>query len=251
MPIPWRKLPRKDVEPRPFTLIMAYYENAGMLARQYEQLAAYPEELREHLSLIVIDDGSPRAPAVGRSCGVRQQIYRMAVDVRWNQDACRNLGMAKARTAWRLMTDIDHLIPEATVGHLIWGKADKRKAYRFGRLTLPDESIYRPHPNTWFLTGRLFDDAGGYDERFAGWYGTDGDFVSRLQKIAKAIEQRDEFIVRVPRDVIPDASTTTYARKTDEDRIEIARIKAERAKLKDWTPKRLSFPFELVYVAEA
>lgn len=250
LPIPWRKLPR-DHDPRPVTIILAYYENAGMLARQYEQIAAYPEELREHLRLIVVDDGSPNAPAVGGPCGVHQRIYRMRVDVRWNQDACRNLAMSKATTAWRLMTDIDHLIPETTVGHLIWGKADKRKAYRFGRLTLPGETIYRPHPNTWFLTGRLFDEADGYDERFAGWYGTDGDFVGRLQRVAKAIEQRDEFIIRVPREVIPDASTTSYARKTEADRTEIARIKAERNKTKQWRTKRLSFPFDLVYESEA
>ena len=245
-PRPWRKLPRKG-EPRPFTLVMAYYENAGMLARQYQELSSYPEELRRQLELIVVDDGSPTSPAVGAPCGVAQRIFRVGVDVRWNQDACRNIGMHHAQSAWRLMTDIDHLVLEDTIGHLIWGELDKLKAYRFKRLTLPDSSIYRPHPNTWAMTGKVFDRAGGYDERFAGWYGTDGDFVSRVAKVAAEIQQLESFIVRVPRDVIPDASTRTYERKTEEDRVQIARIKQERSQLKDWKPKRLSFPYDLVY----
>lgn len=242
LPQDWLKLKGGREEPRPFTVVLSYYENQGMLDRQLETFAAYDADLRTMISVVVVDDGSPRRPAVIRPCGLYVQLWRMSRDVRWNQDACRNLGAKVAPAHWLLLTDIDHLVPENTAGTLVWGKADKRCAYRFTRLTLPGEVPYKAHPNTWFMRRELFDLVGGYDERFAGWYGTDGDFAGRVNAAALSIDQRPEPVVRVPREVIPDASTTTYARKTDADREAIARIKQERGLIPDWRPLRYLTP---------
>jgi hypothetical protein len=92
----------------------------------------------------------------------------------------------------------------------------------------------------------LYDRMGGYDERFAGLYGTDADFRDRLN-LHGSVKDLKQHVIRVPRTVTPDASTTTYLRKQPEDREGIARVKAERAGQKGWTTVRLSFPYHRVH----
>lgn len=226
------------------TLCLAYYENPGMLRRQLDQLAALPADLSQVIDLIVVDDGSPNSPALdvfenylGPTHPIARevQLYRMAVDIPWNQDACRNLAVAQAETPWVLLTDIDHLVPLATWRRVIEQKLADKAVYKFGRVSEPDLSPYKTHPNSWLMTRAMYDRCGGYDERFRGWYGTDGDFRNRVQKVAK-VEILPEVLVRVPREVTPDASTTTLTRKGQINEENIARIKRERSASQDPRP---------------
>lgn len=236
------------MKPRDLTIVMAYYENASMLERQLDAFAALPEILRRRLAYIVVDDGSPDHPARGREIGMRLEIYRIGVDVRWNQDAARNIGAHHAQTDWLLLTDMDHMMPEATLERITVGPLEKRRAYKFARVSEPEMLAYKPHPNSWLMTRALYNAAGGYDERFAGLYGTDGDFRNRIDEIAE-IEMLDCPLVRVPREVTHDASTppTLLSRKTPEDRDGLDRVKHERAALRDWRPLRLTFPYVRVW----
>lgn len=233
---------------RTFTLVFPYYENPGMLDRQLAHLAALPEDLRQHLALIVVDDGSPDHPLGEFTAAVMQQLglagaqlFRITVDVRWNWIAARNLAVAQAQTDWVLLTDIDHLVPEATVRRIVERKLSDRCVYRFSRKDLPDLTDYKPHPNSWLMTRAMFDQIGGYDERFSGYYGTDGEFRDRVRANAKDVVMLEEHLVRVPREVVPDASTTRYERKQPEDREGVGRIRAEIAKSP--RPHRGLFPW--------
>jgi hypothetical protein len=236
----------------PISLCLPYYLNATMLQRHAGELLKLPKDLRRYIHLVVVDDGSPTSPALEALGNIgwsalngslgSASLYRMDVDVRWNQDACRNLAALKAPTKWLLLTDIDHLVPEATWKRLITRPLGSKAVYRFGRVSMPDLAAYKPHPNSWLMQRATYDKAGGYDERFAGWYGTDADFRDRVQKVAK-VEQLPQVLIRVPREVIPDASTTTYQRKTPEDGANIQRIKAERKADPDPSPKRGLFPW--------
>jgi len=164
------------------------------------------------------------------------------VDIRWNQDACRNLGVDKAHTEWVLLTDMDHLVTVGLLQRVMYSTCDPKIAYRFSRVSAPNMEPYKLHPNSWFLTRKLYKRVGGYDERFAGYYGTDGDFRDRLDAKA-ALVQLKEYLIRVPREVIADASTTVYERKTDWDGDNIKRLKMERGK---HPPIRQNFPYERV-----
>lgn len=227
---------------RKLTIALPYYENPAMLERHFSALEALPAALRGQLRLIVVDDGSPRSPAVARPCGVDVELYRITVDVRWNQDAARNLGVHHAPDGWVLMTDIDHLVPVSTLQALTHGLLDEGTIYRFSRVSEPDMAGYKPHPNSWLMTKAMFERIGGYDERFAGLYGTDADFRDRVNAAAPVV-MLPNYLVRVPREITPDASTTTYLRKQPEDREGIPRVKAARALDPNWRPKRLTFPF--------
>lgn len=227
---------------------MPYYDNATMLAHQYDHVRTLPKDVRDMLHVVVVDDASPNCPAVVSDLeGVPLQLYRIREDVRWNQDAARNIGVSHAESSWVLMTDIDHLVPETTWRALMSRTWDKDTAYKFNRVTGPEMAPYKPHPNTWFMTKGLFERAGGYDERFAGYYGTDGDFRDRLQKVAAGVVQLKEHVIRVPRTWISDASTTSYLRKQPEDGKNIAAIKTARAHEKNWQPLRGRFAYDRIH----
>ena len=228
------------------TLIMAYYCNPAMMERHYRLWAGLDEEVKQVLNIVIVDDGSPQElrvplPPSGMSLPAIS-IYRMLVDIRWNQDACRNLGVDKSETPWLLLTDMDHMVTPKLLNRLLFQTCDPRIAYRFSRVSAPMLEPYKLHPNSWFMTRRLYNRVGGYDERFAGWYGTDGDFRDRVAEKAGIVQIKD-YLIRVPREVVPDASTTTYSRKTDEDGENIKRIKKARGQSK---PIRQNFPYEQV-----
>lgn len=231
---------------RELTVVLPYYMNPQMLARQYAALRDLSPSLKAGVRLIVVDDGSPRDPATPEDIGLPLEIYRIKVDVRWNQDAARNLGVDRSQTKWLFLTDIDHLIPEKTFARVLEGPLERKNVYRFSRVNDVTFDNYKPHPNSWMMTRKMWERIGGYDERFAGYYGTDGDFLVRVRKCADFVVMLSAPLVRVPREVTPDASTTTYTRKDTYDKPEIRRITAEREIDPNWRPLRLQFPWERV-----
>lgn len=226
----------------PTTLILPYYDNPNMLLEQYRYVCALPDELREQVHVMVVDDGSPQWPAKpGDVGGASLQIYRIEQDIRWNQDAARNIGVRHSETEWVLMTDLDHLVPEYTWREVIKRVHDPKTAYTFRRVSAPGLEGYKPHPNSWLMTRTIFNQVGGYDERFAGYYGTDGDFRNRMADEGVVVRELKQVIIRVPRQVIPDASTTTYLRKQPEDKLNIRRIKDRRLSLPEEERKPLRY----------
>lgn len=237
---------------RDLTLIMPYYDNPAMLEEQQRQWSYYPDELRARLHVIIVDDGSPRWPALPHvqastllpSALASFRLYRTLVDVRWNWLFCRNLGVSEASTDWVLMTDIDHVMPKKTLAYILDGPLKDAFAYRFSRVDAPAMTPYKAHPNTWLVTRKLFDRIGGYDERFSGFYGTDGEFRRRVEDRTDGIVLLQQKMIRYPREVIADASTTTYGRKETQDRTNVRRIVMERKDIPNWKPLRVTFPYE-------
>lgn len=245
------------------TLILPFFCNRHMLAEHARIWADYPADVRKSLHVIVVDGGSPkgqRASAKGlQTEGLGSfRIYRVLKHVRWNWLASRNLGMAKALTSWRLLTDIDHVLPAETCDSLTTQRLDPDSVYRLARIdafkpwpyTLaecPVREAKRFHPNTWLLTGKVYDKIGGYDERLAGCYGTDGEFKDRVHAHARAVVHLTDVMVRYPREIIPDASTTIYTRKNDpENDNELRERREKRDLIKNWKPLRGTFAWEQV-----
>lgn len=233
----------QGAEPKPFTLILPYYENPQFLRTQIGWWSTYPEHVRDQVRVIVVDDGSPNAPAapVAMHCGhVPLRLFRIQVDVRWNWLAARNIGAHHADDGWLLLTDMDHVLPVSTAEALVYGKHDPNVVYAFSRIEHTGEPV-NPHSASFFMTKQMFWKIGGYDETLSGYYGTDGDYRRRLAQHAK-IQILEDRLIR--HEYQGDSSTTAYLRKQPED----AAVKALIAKRKPgWKPKVLSFPYEQVF----
>lgn len=195
---------------------MAYYENGTMLDRHMVEWAGYSTECKAKLNIILVDDGSPKDPALShiKDVGISIQLYRIKKDIPWNQNGARNLAMTHADKGWCLLTDMDHLLPSNQLKKIFKVDWNLNQAYRPLRVKV-DGSEYKRHPNTYLMTRKSYWGVGGYDESFAGYYGTDSTFRRRLNRTVKLIDTDHFHFVLYGREDIPDASTNPdrYGRK--------------------------------------
>lgn len=226
--------------PKPVTLVLPYYENPVFLKQQLAWWGTYPAHLKEHFSVIVVDDGSP-TPCTIVDPPVAVRLFRIEVDVRWNWLAARNIG-AKHAEGWCVFTDMDHVIPANTLDSLVYGQHDARTIYGFSRVESTGDSL-GPHPNSWFMTRSMFWNVGGYDETLSGHYGTDGSWRRRLAKTAPMQILADRL---VRHEYVGDSSTTAYKRKQP---VDAAVKRLDRSTKPGFQPKVLSFPYHEVPAA--
>lgn len=212
------------------TMVLPFYDNCGMLALQYEGWAAWPEELKAHWRIILVDDGSP-VPAldVPRPEGLPElAIYRVLEDRPWHQHAARNLGAHVAPEGWLLLTDMDHVLPRKQAAKLSLmverGEVQNGVGYTLaryeadtGEITLGRDHKPKPHPNSFVMTRETFWQIGGYDEDYCGTYGTDGLFRTRMRHRANVGHLKNVGLMRYWRELVADASTRTLERKEGRD----------------------------------
>ena len=222
--------------PTPVTLVLPYYSNPNFLQTQMNVWRRYPPALAAQLSIVIVDDGSP-VPCerpTGLPCAVR--LFRIAVDVRWNWLAARNIGLHHAADGWVLMTDMDHVLPAETLEAIVQGAHTPGTVYAFARREHTGVPV-TPHSASFLLERATFWRTGGYDEALSGHYGTDGDFRRRLAAVAPVVIRRD---VLERHEYVGDSSTTHYLRKQPQDAA-VRRLIAARPR--GWRPKVLSFPY--------
>jgi hypothetical protein len=244
--------------PAMLTLCMAYYDNPGMLRLQFGTWKAWPVKVRNAFRVVIVDDGSPEGPAanVPRPYGMPElEIYRVIEDRPWHQNGARNLAADRAPEGWLLLTDMDHvLMPEAAgmLHHAIAkGRLDEGTVYMMDRVeadtglpTMGKDGKPKPHPNSFVMTRDMYWRIGGYDERTCRMYGTDRFFRDRAFATAKRGHLNIP-LTRYWRDLVPDASTTTLARKEGRDPAQKARVSAEIAADPEGIVT-LDFPWERV-----
>lgn len=241
------------------TLIMPYYENPGMLARQFEEWQKWPADARKRIRVVLIDDGSQRAPAalVVRPDGIPAlEVYRVSEDRPWHQHAARNLGAHVAPDGWLLMTDMDHVLTAKNAVALLkrLPRMDGKAIFTLHRIeattgepTRSADGDLKPHPNSFVLTRDLYWRIGGYDEDYCGIYGTDGLFKERAFRAGRRDHLKKVALTRFWRDVIADASTNAPRK---DGRVPGAKQAVKLAKIKRGEPdsvKVLDFEWERVF----
>jgi hypothetical protein len=196
---------------------MAYFENGGMLDLHLKEWEHYTD--KDRWRIILVDDCSKRDPALPhiRDVGIEIELYRINTDRAWNQNGARNLGMTHA-SGWCLLTDMDHLLLARDAKRLQRIDLDGGPAryYRPHRILAATSQHYKPHPNTWIIRALDYWHAGGYDERYCGYYGTDWTLRKALENAFGPAGDIDVDLWLYQREVQPDASTTDYGRKGSE-----------------------------------
>lgn len=240
---------------RRLTLALSYYDQPVMLGRQFDTWASYPPELRERISFIVVDDGSPTYPAedVVRAARVSLNLYRIDIDKRWGWPMARNLAMHEAPEGWVLLTDIDHVLPADQAEVALSVPLREGCAYLPARRK-PDGSPWKRHQDSYLLERSTFWRTGGYDLRFVGWYGTSSIFRKRLGMMTPPVET-DAFYQTVYNlggenlADIPDAGVSGMGRKGSEHHVsrcpELAPLK-KTAHLHPPPGDPLAFPWHRV-----
>lgn len=200
-------------------LIYPYYENPTMLERQISTWAAWPVEMIRKVKIILVDDGSQKNPASDAFKLTKPlvpiELYRVLINIPWNQNGAHNLGFQVANDGWCLTTDIDHIVSAELLHQLFKLKVDPKSYYTFGRRRVRDlDTVYKRHPNSWLLTRKLYWESGGYDEDFSGYYGSDSTFRRALALVGKHTPLPDSYFLTVYDELdIPDANTREWGRK--------------------------------------
>ena len=185
-------------------ITVGYYENPHMLVEQQRLLATYAEPVRNLCKLIVVDDGSPWNPAhevAVEPDGYELEIYRILENRPWGQLQARNLGMHVAPAgSWVLATDIDHTLPYASASALLDFEPQDGCYYTFSR-RMPGGSPTNRHANSYLINREWFwDEVGGLNEDYVGFYGTDSIFRARAPLFGKCVALPDVWLVVYNRD---------------------------------------------------
>ncbi|UUE36205.1 glycosyltransferase [Pectobacterium aroidearum] len=150
------------------------------LLREYEKL---PLDIREVVEFVIVDDGSPIEYETGKY-QLNITWLRIKEDIRWNQAGARNLGVTYAKSDKIIVLDLDQELPENTFRYLINHKNPGRNFYKIYHECREDGFVdrgkrynigdrYHGHSNTFFMSRARFMRFWGYDEEFAGNYGSE------------------------------------------------------------------------------
>ena len=214
------------------TIVVAYYNQAAMLARQYDAWRDYGDL---PIRFVVVDDGSAKQAAAVPRPDAPISLYRVGVDIPWHQDGARNLGAHVAPDGWLLLLDIDHVLPASAARVLVSSlpTLDKGVAYRPARRLATSRRPLPVAANIWLMYKADYWRVGGYDERLCGHYGTDQEYRPRLAQTLREQAISVTLEVYLSADV-PDAATQGLDRTV----VKPARL--------DGPPVVLSFPWSRV-----
>ncbi|WP_169778159.1 glycosyltransferase [Campylobacter curvus] len=175
------------------------------LLREYE---TYDPRLLDIMEFIIVDDGSPIEYEIPKF-DLNLRWLKINEDIPWNQAGARNLGMTYARSDKVLITDLDHLFYEDTLWYMANHKPLGRKFYKIYRdfvgycaeervykgplnlfyiLSGKKKTIYKGHTNTFFISRARYMRLFGYDEEFAGHYGSEDFRFVKFQKAHGSIQ---------------------------------------------------------------
>lgn len=200
------------------TLVYPYFENGPMLDVQFSEWARY--EHKDRFKIVLVDDCSQRDPAIDhiQNVGIDLELYRIHTDIPWNQDGARNLAMTNSE-GWCIMCDMDHVLT-AGGSAMFLSKVDHlspNKYYGFNRHRTNGDPIEKSPMNIMAVHNDLFWRVGGYDERFCGYYGSDVNFISRLDcAVGPRIIMKRISLRMYRAEELPGATTTDYGRKGSE-----------------------------------
>lgn len=213
------------------TIIYPYYDNPAMFKQHQKEWMSWPKDILDKVEFMIGDDCSPNHPAIDNVIvpkNFHMRMYRNKVDIMWNDRSLKNVMIYGARgDSWIFFSDMDLVLPLESIKKLL-NKIKNNELrydhyYTFNRVTAPDMTPWKNHPNTYFFHRDLYLQIGGHDEQEKGIYGLDGVFRRRLNLWTKGEIHFDDInIIRYTKEIMPDCRSN-LPRKENRDENEVKR----------------------------
>lgn len=160
------------------TPIFIQNKNSEAINELIETYESYNPELLKKIHFVFIDDCSPIEISI-KTTKLNYTLARITDDIQWNQGGARNLGVSLAKASKLVLTDLDHIFPEALLQYFIKTKLPKY----FYRIRREQNGIpIHSGANIFFCTKSLFYKSLGVDEEFCGHYGYEDVYFAKLQE---------------------------------------------------------------------
>jgi hypothetical protein len=188
------------------SIIYPYYDNKEMLSYQLKLWKGLPPTVLDSTEWILVDDCS-KEPLNVDGQGLNLKTFYILDDIPWNVSGAKNLGAHNAQSDWVLISDMDRVIPAATLYKcLSITEKNPRRFFIFKETDWKGDWSRGFHQGTVFLRKQDYWAVKGYDEDFSGHYGhEDGHFMRKLASIGLVRTLLDESIQRWDRGPISDA----------------------------------------------
>lgn len=198
-------------------IIYPYYMNGNMFIEQQKIWISFPDDILKNLHFIIIDDGSPKKPAIDylidSKSKLKMDIYRVDTDIFWNLEGALNLGASFCHNEWMFMSDMDHALPLETLISIFNIKASPIEVFMFKRLRakigwnkISELESTNPHKGTFLIHWHQYWKVGGRNEDFCGYYSVGWAFRNKLRRYGK-IRNLNLYVVGYLSDEIDDSAT--------------------------------------------
>lgn len=177
---------------RELTIAFSVYGQPKMLAYWFEQFMREPQQVRDRVEVIVVDDCGDPAAVVPKDPGIR--LFRVSKDIPWNQGGCRNLAAEQAKTDRLMLIDPDMTLPEGMLLRLLEEAAllTKGVAFRPALRHVADKRFDHTSPNVHLILRQDFLDRGGYDEDYCGNKGWSDVQLLRVMQKSMVLRNRED-----------------------------------------------------------
>ena len=229
------------------TLVYPYFDNAEMLKKHLATWCNYQD--KDFFEVIIVDDCSPNKPAKDYlyDVGFPIRLFRITTQIPWNQHGAKNLAMKHA-SGWCLLADMDLLLTAEEAKVLIHANLDDTCYYRSLRRYNNHSSIDY-HANSFVITTTMYWAIGGYDEAYAGYYGTDRAFKRRLKKFFPN-EKPSPMLLTPYNHIIEDARTQAFGRENSPYHLSRNLRLRLRMRIGPKPIKPLNFDWEMISIAK-
>lgn len=170
------------------TIIQTYYNDPSFLRQAIEQWNRYEVPV----SIILIDDGSKKYPAIDTiehyRINKKFSLYAVDEDIGFNSHGCRNLGAAVAKSDWLIFLDIDHFVEVEDLTKLTNMELNPNHWYSFS--TKHCDRTF-PSLNTFMCSKKMYEEGGGYNESWTPFHYGDREFLDMMDSKFSRTELSD------------------------------------------------------------
>ncbi len=151
---------------------MAVYGQPKMLGVWFDTLRSYPPEIIAAMELVIVDDAGIPAAEIPQDIQdlLPCKLFRVKVDIPWNQPGARNLALDHIDTKLILFVDPDMVFPPEAMERMVEAGEglELKHVIRYQLKHKGSGLTDSTSPNTWFLHVEDFLYVQGYDEDFCG-----------------------------------------------------------------------------------